>query len=249
MEYLFPMLPIPDGLEKTTPIIVFGTLLIVLIVGSFLIQTWRRGGAIRYVILTYALHGSVLVAYYGFFFGAPHFMSRYMAPLAPLLIIATTSCLISLLRRITPGAATGLLKTVGMIGIILSLALLGRLLMPGVKSQGHFQVVGWIDDNVTDETWVGAVQTGTLGYWHDRTINLDGKVNPEALAVLQEETHVLNYVLDSKIDYLADWHGISKWATTENRGITRFTETFEVLVDDEDVNLGILHRKTPDVAN
>ncbi|MGB7243174.1 MAG: hypothetical protein WBC93_13940 [Sulfitobacter sp.] len=249
MEYMFPMLPIPDGMEETTPVIALGTVLLVLIVGTFLIQTWRRGGAMRYVMVTYALHGLVLVMYYGLFFGAPHFMSRYMAPLAPFLIIATTSVLIGLLRGVTPGAATGLLKAVGLIGIVISLGLLGRLLIPGVKSQGHFQVVDWVHKNVPQDVWVGAVQTGTLGYWNDRTINLDGKVNPDALAVLQEHGNVLDYVIDSKIQYLADWHGIAKWTTTGNWGNTRFTETFEVLVDDEDLNLGGLKRRSPDVTN
>jgi hypothetical protein len=111
-------------------------------------------------------------------------------------------------------------------------------LLPGADGQGHFQVVDWVEANVPDSAWIGAVQTGTLGYWHDRTINLDGKVNPEALAVLRREGHVLNYVRESEIQFLVDWEGIATWIERDG-----FGEVFEVLAHDSDANLAALRRR------
>ena len=122
-------------------------------------------------------------------------------------------------------------------GMLMSLVLLGRLFYPGVNVQGHSQVVDWVDRNVPADAWVGAVQTGTLGYWHDLTINLDGKVNPEALQARREAGHVLDYVVESEISYLADWVGIAGWVETEG-----FASHFEVVVQDPIANLSVLRR-------
>jgi hypothetical protein len=105
------------------------------------------------------------------------------------------------------------------------------------------QVVDWVEENVSDETWVGAVQTGTLGYWHDRTINLDGKVNPEALEARRTIGHVLFYVIDSEIDYIADWAGLENWVLMEEE----FGEAFEVLLKDEVLDLSVLRRSGAEI--
>ncbi|TCP39569.1 hypothetical protein [Rhodovulum marinum] len=115
--------------------------------------------------------------------------------------------------------------------------------MPGVHDQGHGQVVRWVQENVPETVWVGAVQTGTLGYWHDRTINLDGKVNPEALAARRETGTVLPYVVqDSRIDYIVDWAGVAGWVAQDAAG---FSEAFELLLRDEAANLAVLRRRIP----
>jgi len=206
------------------------------------VRSWRAGGRIRLVLAAYLIYGGMLVFYYGFFFGAAHFLSRYLAPLAPLLIAASLVPLRDLGRALgRPQAAVA----AGLAALALSVALLARLLLPGVHEQGHFQVVRWIEENVADETWVGAVQTGTLGYWHDRTINLDGKVNPEALAVLRREGHVLGYVSESEIDYLADWNGIAGW---RENGHDLFDARFALIVDRPEENLAVYARTGPGAA-
>ncbi len=175
-----------------------------------------------------------------FEFGAPWFLSRYFAPLAPLLIVAAVSIVHDLFeafgryREVARSAA-------GIASVLLCATLLIRLLLPGVREQGHFQVVDWAEENVADEVWIGAVQTGTLGYWHDRTINLDGKVNPAALEALLTEGDVLDYVLRTEIEYLADWVGIAKWSEIEGR---EFGTVFETLVEDPERNLGVLGKRT-----
>lgn len=237
-EHLFPMFPIPNDLQTMLPVIVVTGLSTIVVVALFLWRSWQVGGAVRLVVFAYAFHAIAVSFYYGFFFGAPHFLARYTAPLAPLLIMALVSFGWDVSRRFGGKHAETSMVAMSLGAMLLSLALLGRLLVPGANVQGHFQVVEWVDRNVSDDNWVGAVQTGTLGYWHDRTINLDGKVNPDALQARRERGNVLDYVVASEISYLADWVGIANWV--EQGG---FGEHFEVVVEDRSSNLSVLRRR------
>ena len=107
----------------------------------------------------------------------------------------------------------------------------------------HRQVVKWVQGNVSELHWVGAPQTGTLGFFHDRTINLDGKVNPYALRAILEKGNVLEYVRNSEIDYIADWYGMADWVKMKSD--PQFAKEFEVVVRDEQANLGVLRRVHP----
>ncbi len=191
---------------------------------------------------TYTAFAVIMSVYYGLYFGAGWFLSRYLAPVAPLLIIAMFYTALLITTRITPKLVGGLMTGAALASLALSTALLIRYHVPGVKEQGHFQVVDWVDENIEPETWLGAVQTGTLGYWHDRTINLDGKVNPAALNALLTEGNVLNYVLESPAQYLVDWWGIVTWITDPKPEHDALRAEFEVLVDDPERNLGALKR-------
>ena len=237
-EHMFPMLPVPTSMESSL-LLIWGCAAVVIgVMGWFLNGVWRKGGSIRLVVIAYVLHGLALSAYYGLNFGAPHFVSRYLSVLAPLLITAALWCAMDLFRAVAAEKWHSALRLVALAAVALSVALLGRPFLPGANGQGHFQVVDWIEENVPADVWVGAVQTGTLGYWHDRTINLDGKVNPEALAALQTEGDILNYVAKSRIIYLADWHGIARWVEKND-----FDQVFEVVTHQPEINLAVLKRR------
>jgi hypothetical protein len=241
-EHTFPMLPVPGSIARApVAVAVFG-LVVAAVLGWFWLRVAMRGGAAeRAVVLAFSLHGAALACYYGLFFGADHFLSRYLAPLAPLLIVAAVATALDLGRLLAGrGRPTILAGLYGFGGLGLSLLLLGRLLLPGTVEQGHSQVIAWVDENVTDETWVGAVQTGTLGYWHDRTINLDGKVNPDALDARRADGHVLGYVVDSEIEYIVDWAGVGSWADRADAG---FNEHFDLIVMDPEANLSVMRRR------
>jgi hypothetical protein len=242
-EFLFPMLPVPRWLERQDLSIAIFTAVAAIILILFLYRVIRSGSpVVRAVVAAYLLHGITLVIYYGVFFGAPHFLSRYLAPLAPLLILASVTVAFDLGRWLMPRRATALALTYGLGGLALSGALLIRLLLPGAPDQGHEQVVAWVGENVPEEAWVGAPQTGTLGYWHDRTINLDGKVNPEALDARRSEGHVLNYIVTSEIDYIVDWAGIGNWVSgPEAEG--GFAEAFELVLQDWEADLSVIQRR------
>jgi len=240
-EYLFPMLPLPGFVEALpgAPLVMLVILLAVF--GVYFIQSLMRGsGAARATLLVLTGYMLVLCTYYGAFFGAPHFVSRYLAPIAPVLIIAAIWTSYVLGRVIFAARPAVLTMVYGFGGLALSLALLGRLLLPGGPEQGHTQVVAWVAENISEDTWVGAVQTGTLGYWHDRTINLDGKVNPDALAARIEDGHVLHYIIDSEIDYVVDWASVGDWV---NLPVAEYAAAFELALQDEGANISVQRRR------
>lgn len=244
-ETAFPMLPVPAGIETDRAVQLVTGIAVALVLAVFLWRVLRHGtGIARALVAAYLFHGIALATYYGTFFGAPHFLSRYLAPLAPLLIVAALAAALDvgrLLIRSRPGVFAWAYAGAG---VVLSLALLLRALMPGQTLQGHEQVIAWVEENVPEEAWVAAVQTGTLGYWHDRTYNLDGKVNPEALAARREKGHVLDYVTDSRIDYVVDWAGVGNWIEHEEAE-GGFAEAFELVVQDRAANLSAMRRKDP----
>lgn len=235
-ETIFPMLPIPTSLELSPIVIAITAATCAFVIIAFLWMVVRERHPFRDGIIAYTLFGVVLCFYYGTMFGAPHFLSRYISPLGPLLI--TAAFYVGL--RLFQGRLRGAFTAAVVLAMLLSVALSTRLLLPGKHVHEHFQVVDWVNENVPEEVWAGAVQTGTLGFWHDRTINLDGKVNPTALAILREKGDVLDYVVDTDIQYLADWVGIADWV---NRGNQNFTNSFEVVVEDPASNLGVLRRR------
>lgn len=237
-EQMFPMLPLPRSIADNPVLIVVAGSAVLGVLLPFLWRAWKIGGAVRLVVLAYLAHVIAVSLYYGLFFGAPHFLARYTSPLAPLFIIAMVTVVRDLVQRLARARAEAVSSGLALGGLALSVALMLRLLIPGANVQGHFQVVNWVNANVAPDIWVGAIQTGTLGYWHDRTINLDGKVNPDALAARRATGTVFDYVKDSKIDYLADWIGIATWVDRDG-----FGESFEIIVSDPEQNLGVLGRR------
>ena len=81
---------------------------------------------------------------------------------------------------------------------------------------------------------------GTLGFFHDRTINLIGEVNPEALRAKLADGDVISYILASKIEFLVDWANIARLAKIKKNG---FNQKFKLIVDDkDDPNLAVFRR-------
>ena len=242
-ETAFPMLPIPGGLE-TMPLV--GAICGASIAAVIGIALWRIAAegtpVTRALALAFFAYAAALSCYYGLLFGAPHFLSRYLAPTAPFLILAALIAALETGRLLRLGPVLGWAYTG--IGAVLILGLLMRALLPGVTLQGHEQVVEWTRENLPEDTWAGAVQTGTLGYWHDRTLNLDGKVNPEALTARRMQGSVLDYVVRSKIDVIVDWAGVGIWITQPVEGGT-FGDTFDLVLQDQDRDLSVMVRRIP----
>ena len=229
LEYLAVIVQIPNGIE-THPAVMLGATA-VLALAAFLAARSFAGWSpeARTVGALIAAYAVGLLVYYGLFFGAGHFMSRYLFPLSPFLaVLAVGWAAPRLPARAAPVAALVALVLVG--------ALNARVYRGGDHHE-HFQVVSWIEQNVPERVWVGAVQTGTIGFFHDRTINLDGKVNPAAMEARRVHK-IPEYVADSGIQYLADWRGITRWMEHH----PALQETFHVAVHDPERNLGVLRR-------
>jgi hypothetical protein len=249
-EYATLLLPIPNNLEKTIPVLLFNLLFISVYLVMIIVIATRMNKKERVLLYCSVTFASFLIIYYGFFFGAAHFVSRYLFPISPFMAIFTTTIIFYGLQILGNYLKFENILPITMFLIIgLSISLNGRFYKGGYKagsSHLHFQVVEWVTQNVGESVWVGAIQTGTLGFFHDRTVNLDGKVNPDALrAKIQRKIpeYVVTQEFDAngnRIDYLADWFGIASWAK-----LTPIKNNFDLILNDRENNLAVLKRKSP----
>jgi hypothetical protein len=250
IAYATLFLPIPAALLRSPPVVALSLVAL----AAYARFTWKAAGTTGRAAERKAwLVGITLIcalgAFYGLFFGAPHFMSRYMVPTSPLCAVAWGALVHAGARKLEG-------RLVALVGgafalLALPVALNVRNYLQ-VNYDPHFQVVEWVTANVPESAWVGSPQSGTIGYFHDRTVNLDGKVNPAALAAL--EKHALGrYVVDSDIQYVADWENLSNPqpipGVTMTYGEPPMAQFFEVVVDDKTTNLGVLRRRARAAAS
>lgn len=239
-EYLMTVVPIPHALSDRPWMIAIATLVVLGAVGLLFRKRRDLTPPARTLVIAIGLYLGGMVAFYGFYFGAAWFLPRYFLPASPFLALLLATGVVWAAGWVHERGAGKHLVPVG--------AALAVVLMGGLHvrqwSQGadhmHFQVVRWVHENVPEETWVGAIQTGTVGFFHDRTINLDGKVNIaayEALLAGEEGEYVVE---ETPIEYLADWTGMRDWLTKPI-----VAEHFELLVHDEEANLAVLKRRGP----
>ncbi len=238
LEYLLIVVPIPRTLESNTFTIGLGVFVLIILVVKMVtnLRSWQA--TTRTLALVVGVYALGLVTYYGLFFGADHFLSRYFSPLSPFLALVTFAFLVAMDRRLSISDRLHA-KSIVFVGLSVWLLAMHALIYKKGENHEHFQVIEWVKHNVKDEEWVGAVQTGTLGFFHDRSVNLDGKVNPDALKVKMEVGTVYPYVINSKIKYLVDWVGITNWVEEKEY---KFSEYFKVIVKDNKRNLGVLVR-------
>jgi hypothetical protein len=238
-EYLIPFADMSTDFERSA----LGIAVAVVIVGiaaCAVLALWsripRRGRRIASVAAVYAVG---ICVYYGLFFGAPWFLSRFLFPLSPLLAAAGVAIAAAALSRLNERRMRT--AVVGALAVVTAVVAYQNRQMYALGTEhNHFQVVEWVDANVGDDQWVGAIQTDTLGFFHDKTINLDGKVNPDALHARLAGRHQ-EYIVGSPIDYFADWAGFSWW-----RDIDVFDAEFELIVDDPAHDLAVFRRREPD---
>jgi len=237
-EYTTLYLPIPNAIERAPWVLAVGGVACIAVtaVAARVFRTGSTGA--RAVACLAATFGLCLLSFYGLSFGAGYFFSRYTFPLSPFLALLSGA----LLPRFWEAAGSRAWKWTPPASAILLCALAiglnARLYWNGT-SHMHFQVVDWVQEHVANDSWVAAPQTGTLGFFHDRTINLDGKVNPAALAARLADGNATRYFLEQRqIEYLADWEGIAIWAK-----VPRIAAQFELVVDDPARNLAVFRRR------
>ena len=239
-EYIFVFLPIPFVFEKYILAQIVGAISIVGLI--VLLSTIYRNANDdqRSLLMVFAIYITGLASFYSLFFGAPHFMNRYLSPASPFFTILFASVVIWFAcRYATLGRSAKIVFAIGVLSITAGLNY--RFYHNGFNN-GHRQVVEWVDKNVSDDIWVAAVQTGTLGFFHDRTYNLDGKVNPDALRTIVEHGTVYPYVIArDEIRYIVDWSSIVDWVIVPR---FKFSSHFDVLEKNENLNFAVLKRKT-----
>ena len=155
--------------------------------------------------------GLVLVLYYIFFFAAPYFLERYFQPLRIFWIILVASS-IPLLHKVyqllSPRRA--LLTRIGL--SIFSIVAAGFT----IWGYGHNFIMNEPIDLYKAAIWarehphakIGMTQSGIASFLSPNVINLDGKVNIEALAAIQH-SDIGGYIVSHNLDYINDWIGLS----------------------------------------
>ena len=236
LEDLAVVIRLPSALEWNRSVQMACACLVLGIVGMVL---WKRHWlAARFTtgVGTLGVFLCALFMYYGIFFDATHFLGRYFYPgVMPAALVGAALIGAGLQGITTPrGAAVGVVVAIGITVVMAGLNL--RVYAHG-ESHMHEQVVDWVQENVEPDVWVAAVQTGTLGYYHDRTINLDGKVDPQALVARLKQRTVC-YLLKRDVQYVVDWEGLAAWASLPDYG-----PYYELLVHEPERNLAVLRRR------
>ncbi len=244
-EAAYPHFPVPSSIESTPAVVAMGVLMTAVSLYGFWHFIGRQTLTTRRFFMGGLIFFAAISTYYGVFFGAPHFLSRYTSSTSFFLWLCTVGTVFGILDRVFAKPRGFALATAALTAILtLDGVFFAGLFYARGQTHMHKQVVEWVQANVSPRQWVGAPQTGTLGFFHDRTINLDGKVNPDALKVLLKDGHILNYVLDSKINYIVDWADMADWVNFKQHSV-RFGNEFEVVVKDRKLNLAVLRRIQP----
>lgn len=164
-------------------------------------RRWRSAWELSRAVPLVAFAG-MLIGYYTFIFGSPHFNSRYLLPeriLVGVLIVTLTYEIYKLSTVLTRGLLVGAVGlSVILTGYYTSWDYTGR--------DGNATIcrVEWIERNCTKEDRIAMFQSGTAGYLCANVTNLDGKVNETALRAIQNGT-MSDYLIGQRFDVLMDW--------------------------------------------
>ncbi len=145
------------------------------------------------------LFSLALLLYYNFFFSAPHFLARYLHPVRILALIGFCMALPSLL------VCSGRICRVGIYFWLLAGTVFGaqRYLndFTGEGTSDFYAMGQWANKHAGR---IGMGQSGTAGFIASNIVNLDGKVNPDALRA-RKSGRIGEYIAREHIEYLADW--------------------------------------------
>jgi hypothetical protein len=178
---------------------------------------------------------SLLIIYYGVFFGAEHFLSRFLFPVSVLVSPLTAYIMVSFTRKKLPRPFWA---PVVAIGLALVLAQQVRLFIHGARPPySSWAAVMWVERNVPHDVWVGGAQTGTLGFFHDRTLNFDGKVDPRSLRAIMNN-RLFDYIEKSSAQAFIDWNCFKYWDV-----MPPIRRSFELVVDDPKDDLAVFIRR------
>lgn len=241
LEAALVYFPIPGRIEQSLSVFIISTIILTALCMIFWkLFASKSLNAKRFFVTTY-IFTVCICGYYGMLFGAAWFVTRYLSALSPMLWLISFMVIYVLLCSIFNKQQFTRVFIFGASLLIVISAVSELLIYQKGVSGMHKPVVEWAVNNVDKQVWVGAAQTGTLGYFHDRTINLDGKTNLNALQAVLEQGQVLSYILDkTDIQYIVDWQGICGW--TNEKKEPRFAVQFKVIVSDSVKNLCVIQR-------
>ena len=146
----------------------------------------------------------LLAGWYALSSWAVHFYTRYLSPLA----LPSSVALAFLLHRFVATHARGVAVLCGALCAVLLLAVTmihtGKGFRGNVNYSEQYRLTR---EHVPASEAVAAGQSGTLIYFRERVINLDGKVNAQALRYQGE---IARYLEQLDVRWLCDFPGYAK---------------------------------------
>ncbi len=161
-----------------------------------LLALWRQQG----FLLVYA---GLLVAAYSFVVYGHIFFSRYYTPLFALSIACACLVFDALLQRLPGRRRRGAVATAV---LALYVVFLPYMAWNRLRSGDYrfINVVRWLESQTPAGARIGIFNSGAIGYFSDRhVVNLDGKVNHDALVALRHDD-LQSYLVRERIDYVVD---------------------------------------------
>lgn len=232
IEYLSLIIPIPYIVHMNIPFFVL-CLLVITVIIVMIKRKWAEINLTgRKMIVFYGISLCMFYLFYGPFFETYYFVPRYLFPFSAFFIALPLIWLFNFKNIIQSRLFVFAQAVFFVIMIILAYT---RYNESNVHMQ--FYLVDWIEKNVKQDEWVGAFQSGTIGYFHDRTINLDGKVNFDALEALKENK-IYQYIADRKPEYLINWQNSSEIEQFEP-----IKNNYNLIVNDSANNISVFKRK------
>ena len=150
-----------------------------------------------------AISFGMLACWYTLSSFATWFYARYMAPLTIITIVISSLAVVKLFRR-QKWLAFSLIVAVS-VPLVLTIA---HLHQETTFEEWHRDQLSLVRQHVPQHEVVAAFQTGTLGFFRERVVNLDGKVNPIALEYQGKYEDLLR---KQNIQWVCDW----KWLVKE----------------------------------
>jgi len=152
----------------------------------------------RWLLVSFA----VLACWYTLSSWTIHFYIRYLTPLAILSVFAGVQIYSIVYRRSVRVAVLSLV-----IPTLCAFASTAAQWEPerffvGIGNPCYRDQLELVETHVPQNAWVAAGQSGTLGYFRNHVINLDGKVNPVAL---EYQRKMPEYLRQLHVNYLCDW--------------------------------------------
>lgn len=241
-EYVTLFIPIPGRYESNG--LVLGLCILALVAVAVGLRIRPRTNPLAsqvvppHVRLAVVLFGASLCTFYGTIFGAPHFVVRYLFPLSPFFALGWAAFIL----RIVGDDKHARLRLVAIAALTVASALVSAVHSHRAGfDNGHRAMVEFVEAHTDPSEWVASSQSGTLGFFHRRTYNLDGKVSPEALEARLEE-RIPEYVAEKQeIRYIVDWVGLEGWY----RDFPVVREAYDLVLQDTARNLVVLERRTP----
>jgi len=217
--------PIPRALAESVPGAAAAMLACALGLITVVAASWRVDSQRRALLGLATLFALSLAAFHGL---RPHgvdLLERELFPVSPFLAIGWGWAAVALVAR-REARLRAVLARGALVGAV-ALAVAGNLQRYRSAAEGTpIPVVRWVETNVPDDVWVGARRAGALGFFHDRTVSLDGA---SADRVVKKQLSFIVGPADA-VDFLRD---------------PRLAARYELLVHDPGRDVAVLHLKPP----